>query len=125
MLSLAASPRGDDGGRLALGTSQGLLLLWRADTGVPVASLAVSPAATPPAAPHAPGEEGGGARSAAAEEALWVGQLAWSPDGSCLAAAAGHHCAVARRGRAALDISAGEGAVGEGAVGEGAVGGWG
>ena len=119
MLSLAASPRVDDGGRLALGTSQGLLLLWRADTAEPLASLAVSPAAPLATAPHTTSGEGGVGRSAATEESLWVEQLAWSPDGSSLAAAAGHHCAVARRGGAALDCSAAEEAE-EAALQEGA-----
>ena len=118
MLSLAASPRGGDGGRLALGTSQGLLLLWRADTAEPLASLAVSPAATLTATPHAATERGGGGRSAAAEESQWVEQLAWSPDGSSIAAAAGHHCAVARRGGAALECSTAEEAAEKGAAQE-------
>ena len=75
VVSAMVAPSGAaDGGCVALGTSTGRVLLWRAATGEPLASFAVSAAS----------DTASGGR-----ESCWVEQLAWSDDGSRLAAAAG------------------------------------
>ena len=90
-----------DGGRVALGTSTGRVLLWRAATGEPLASLAVSATSSDAASDAASG----------GRESGWVERLAWSDDGGRLAAAAGREWLLVKMGsddapdRAAVEAS--------------------
>ena len=90
VVSAAAAPcTTADGGRVALGTSTGRVLLWWAATGEPLASFAVSAAASDVASGR--------------RESMWVERLAWSDDGRRLAAAAGRDWLLVRTGEGGQD----------------------